>query len=256
VIAVAGKMHDTFVHPLVLYAGWWVSGLLPVVYAFLAPMPPRIAPAPGADVRTNMLSSEHARILSRLLLALPLLSIVAHLSLCHWVYKSTFCLADVAPLLIGAAVAIGRSELLAISPATRMRLQLTLPAFAVLLSSFGVPDTTIFPAGGVSLSPLRMTLFAAALVYLDALWRCRHLLLALAVLTCGGGVVLGYSVAGIKQNLLWLAREIAETVDRLVPRTLHEWGVVSIGAAFLLLALGAVVSLTRRVVVVHEEVRR
>jgi hypothetical protein len=250
VIAIAGTLHETFVHPLVMYAGWWVSGLLPVAYVFMAATP-RVVAQRSETARTSALSAEHARILSRLLLALPLLSIVAHLSLCHWVYKSSFCLADLAPLLIGAAVAIGRLELSAISPATRMRVQLTLPMIAVALSSFGVPRDMIFPVIGVSLSPLRFALFAAAIVYLDVFWRHRYLLLALAAIACWGGVVLGSSVGAMKRNAFDLAQVLADLVDRLAPRTLHDWGVVSIGAAFVLLALGALVSLTRRVVVIH-----
>ena len=258
VIAIAGMRNDTFVHPLVLYAGWWVTALLPVAYVLLAATP-RVARLDGdEDARavdsrlpSYVLTEYHARILTRVLLLLPMLSIIAHLSLCHWVYKVVFHPADVAPLLIGAAFAVGRCDGLISSLAMRMRVQLALPVLAVVLCTFNVPEKLVFGVAHVPFSPLRLTMMAAAVVYLDALWLYRHLLLALAVLVCGTGMVLGYSVVGIKRSLFSVVRWCVDVVDRLTPRTLHDWGVVSIGAAFVLLALGAMVSLSRRVVVIH-----
>jgi hypothetical protein len=191
------------------------------------------------------------RILSRVLLVLPMLSIIAHLSLCHWVYKVVFHPADVAPLLIGLAVAVGRCDYHVASLASRMRLQLTLPVIAIALSAFGVPRAMVLPLGQMPISPLRLAFFASMLVYLDGLWLHRHVLFAFAAAGCGGAVFMGHSVASINQNSLDMAQRSADSLNRLVPRTLHDWGVVAVGAAFVLLALGAVISLSRRVVVIH-----
>ena len=43
-----------------------------------------------------------------------------------------------------------------------------------------------------------------------------------------------------------MAQKSADALQRLIPRTLFDWGVVSVAAAFVLLALGALISLTRR----------
>jgi len=49
-----------------------------------------------------------------------------------------------------------------------------------------------------------------------------------------------------------MAQQSADALDRLIPKTLAEWGVVSIAAAFVLLGLGAMISLTRRTPVSDE----
>jgi hypothetical protein len=249
VISVIGKRHDTFVHPLVLYAGWWTAGLLPVVYAALVG---------SADIfrqRSDGRPASGDRILSRVLLVLPMLSIIAHLGLCHWVYKVTFHPSDIAPLLIGLAFAIGRCDTHVTSLGWRMKLQLALPAVAVVLSAISLPREMIVFAfdGRVALSPLRAALLASMLVYLDGLWLHRHVLFGFAAAACGGGLFMGHSVSTINQNSVDMAQRSADALNRLVPRTLYDWGIVSIGAAFVLLALGAMVSFSRRVVPVHAD---
>ena len=247
VIAVIGKHHDTFVSPLVLYAAWWVTALLPIAYAFLASTSRTAGARPTSPAAAAAaLSDEHSALLWRVLLVLPMLSIVAHLSLCHWVYKVVFHPADLAPLLVGAAVAVGRAEGLTISRAARGRLQFWLPAVAIFLSAFDVPGGMTFLLGNMPVTPLRVVFGASMLAYVDALWLHRQPLFAFAAAGCGGGMFMGHSVSSINDNSLAMAERSKDSLTSLLPHTLHEWGVVAVGAAFVLLALGAVVSLTRK----------
>src|SRR5439155_9388985 len=144
-IAIIGKRHNTFVHPLVTYAGWWIAGLLPVVYTLLVGSLDvfRKGGGDGRRMASRLESAATDLILSRMLLVLPMLSIVAHLSLAHWVYKVVFHPADVAPLLLGMAVLVGHCDHHVSSLAWRMRMQLTLPFVAVAMSAIK------FPAGFV-----------------------------------------------------------------------------------------------------------
>src|SRR5438094_1596640 len=75
-IAIIGKRHNTFVHPLVTYAGWWIAGLLPVVYTLLVGSLDvfRKGGGDGRRMASRLESAPTDLILSRMLLALPMLS--------------------------------------------------------------------------------------------------------------------------------------------------------------------------------------
>ena len=75
-------------------------------------------------------------ILSRVLVALPMVSLLAHLCLANWVYKVTFQPLNVAPLLLGFAVLCGHADRHVASLTWRLRMHLCLPLAAILLSGF------------------------------------------------------------------------------------------------------------------------
>lgn len=240
VFAIVARPRDTYLPPLVAYAGWWIAGLLPVAYAMLV----------GSFDTFRRRMDEDAlgidSIVARVLLALPMISIVAHLSLSHWVYKCAFHPADVAPLLLGAAVAVGRCDRPIGDFALRFRLQLVLPFVAVALSAIKFPpELTYAGTFGVTISPLRVALFAAMLVYLDGMWLHRSALFGVGAAMCAGALGMGHSVTTINGNSTEVAQRSVSLMERLIPKTLSEWGMVSIGAAFVLLALGAAISLMR-----------
>jgi hypothetical protein len=106
----------------------------------------------------------------------------------------------------------------------------------------------IFPLAGLDFSPLRIALVVAAMVYLDGLWLHRHAYFAFGASLCLAAAGMGPTVPSINDNALHMARSSSDSLNRLVPKTLRQWGMVSIGASFVLLLLGAVVSLTRRVI--------
>ncbi|HYO09189.1 MAG TPA: hypothetical protein VER17_09470 [Tepidisphaeraceae bacterium] len=241
------RRHDDFLSPLVIYCGWWLAGALPVAYTMTVGSLDVFrrrsdGRAPGADV-----------ILSRVLLVLPMLSLIVHLCLANWVYKVTFHPLNAAPLLLGLAVLCGHADQHVTTLASRLRLHLALPMVAVALSALRFPPEMVIEVGPLSISPLRLTLLVATLVYLDGLWLHRHVYFAWAAGASLGMAGMGHSVGTIHHNSVQMARTSASTFDRLVPDTLAEWGVVSITAAFLLLAIGATISLTRRPPVVVEE---
>jgi hypothetical protein len=57
---------------------------------------------------------------------------------------------------------------------------------------------------------------------------------------------MGHSVGTINDNSLHLAKSSTSAFERLIPKTLFAWGFVSVVAAFVLLAVGAAVSVLRK----------
>ncbi|MEA2710948.1 MAG: hypothetical protein QOF78_3549 [Phycisphaerales bacterium] len=240
IFAIVAQPRDQHLPMLAIYGGWWLCGLLPVAYAVLVG---------SGDVFRRRLNGRPLGvelIVSRAMLALPMLSLIAHLCLANWVYKVTFHPLNVAPLLIGLAVAIGHCDQHVATLASRMRIQLALPFVAIALSAIKFPPELVFPFGGTEMSPLRLALLASALVYLDGLWLHRHAYFAAAAGLCLGFAGMGHSVTSINDNSLDLAKSSADAFDRMIPKTLFAWGFVSVIAAFVLLVLGAIVSMVRK----------
>ena len=247
IFAIVAQPRDQKLPAFAVYAGWWLAGALPVAYAVLVGSVDvfRRRPddrAPGIDM-----------IVSRVMLALPMLSVVAHLCLANWIYKVTFHPLNVAPLLLGLAVAIGHCDRELATLAWRMRMQLALPFCAIALSAIRFPNDLVMqfggngaPGAGVGISPLRMALVASALVYLDGLWLHRQAQFAWGAGLCLALSGMGHSVGSINDNSLHMAKSSANAFDRLIPKTLFGWGFVSVVAAFLLLAIGAAISVLRK----------
>lgn len=218
--------------PWAIYAGWVAFAAMPLVGVAIR-----------ASLRHRWLSLDPAqRIVIKTLVMMPAISMLAHLCLANWVYEVPFYLANIAPLLLGVAVLAGHWD---DSPQTRLRrarLQWALPGAAIVLSLV-LPDVLVIDMGsGWMMSPLRITLLAAAIVYLDGWWNLRYgVFLAASLITSGAGTV-GASVAQMASNLSTAVDAVTELVRRLVPKSNSQWGVTSIVAAFVLLAIGAVVS--------------
>jgi hypothetical protein len=240
IFGIIAQRHDNYLHPLAIYCGWWLAGVLPVAYALI------VGPSDIFRSRHDGRGGGVELIVSRVLLVLPMLSLIAHLCLANWVYKVTFHPLNLSPLLLGLAVAVGRSDQHATTAGWRMRMQLVLPFAAVAFSAIRFPQAMVFTFAGVYVSPLRIALAGATLVYLDGLWMHRHVYFAFGACVWMTLLGMGHSVKTMNANSADLARNSADSLSRLMPRTLMEWGVISIGAAFVLLALGAMLSLLRR----------
>jgi hypothetical protein len=241
--ALIAQRHNDRLGDLVVYGGWWLAGLLPIVYIISAgtlEMFRRTCDGgPPGTRRPGIL-------LARLLVVLPMLSLVAHLCLANWVYKVTFHPANVAPLLLGLAVLIGRADHRVSSLAWRMRLHMLLPAAAVALSMLAPDDALAFHLLGAPWSPLRAALIASALVYLDALRLHGHVDFAAAAIACAVASTMGADAATIGASSLQAAHASSGWAQRIIPRTIGQWGVVSVAMSFALLGVGAAISVFKR----------
>ena len=95
------------------------------------------------------------------------------------------------------------------------------------------------------MTPMRLTLIAAALVYLHGLLVHRHPYFGVAGTLCLAAAGLGDSPETIAQNVTSAGDKTSKSLWRLVPSTVTGWGLVSVAASFVLLAIGMVVSLLK-----------
>lgn len=240
----------------VLYAGWWLAGLL------LAGQAVAHARGEGAQGGGLVWSADGLASLRRtlgwVLPGLPWVSVVLHLAAAHWMYRVSFTAHDVAPLLLGAAVLVLRQDEPAGEgqrAAVRSGVALLVCVVAVWFSGFHTVELLWLEGSGGTggaeeagafwtIAPLRLALLASVGVGAMSMWRRRGwviesllMLLALAL------VILGPMWASIGERL----SNVTSRIRGWVPDTLLEWGVVVVVAAFVFLGVGGWFSLRRRV---------
>jgi hypothetical protein len=221
---------------LAVTGAWWAAGLVPVLYVLLVRMKPFDAVP---------------RRVAKIFVALPFVSLMAHLCLANWVHEVTFHPSNLSPLLLGLAVWVGRYDWHVSTLAWRMRMHLALPFAAVALAAIAFPakwphtPQLTFELLGVTFSPLRLTLIGASAVYVDGFILHRHLYFLAGAILCLFSSGLGPSVKEMNRNTINFFEYWLESLGKLVPRTASAWGVVSVVGAFVLLAMGAGLSLLK-----------
>jgi hypothetical protein len=126
-----------------------------------------------------------------------------------------------------------------------MQAAVAMPLSAIAISA---PFPTALIVGQselMPLTPLRLVLLAGAAVYLHGLWRFQHLLFAWMSAGCVLAAGMGSSVAAIVENMIFLNRQAATSLQTVVPRRDVHWGVLSIGLSFALLLVGWMISLKK-----------
>jgi len=220
---------------LAVYAAWWGIAAIPVAYVWLM----HWRPVKFSTYAEALLKN---KLVIGALIALPLASLIAHVSTANWVYKARWFPTNVAPLLLGLAIALGTYDRHVVSLTFRLRAQILLPIAAIVLS-LGTPYQLEFGFAGISLTPLRIVFATATLIYVQGYWFHRHSYFAWAACICivlGG---LGATWSMIVSNLSLVVDKSKETSSRLIPETATQWGVLAVTASFVLLVLGALVSL-------------
>jgi hypothetical protein len=96
---------------------------------------------------------------------------------------------------------------------------------------------------GIAVSPLRLILIGSSLITMWLAIRHRSLIAAHGSAGCLALAAMGTSVESIDLQALRMLRWMLTTLRRLIPDTITQWGIVAIAAAFLLLGVGAIVSL-------------
>jgi hypothetical protein len=126
----------------------------------------------------------------------------------------------------------------------RMRTHLLLPLLGILMAWPEHPRLE-FWIDGIAMTPMRLTLLAAAMVYFYGLWLHRHVNFGIAGVMCLGMTGFGHSPEAMRYNTVSVLDRIMEFIRTLFPRTLMQWGIVSVAASFVLLGLGVLMSLFR-----------
>jgi hypothetical protein len=229
-VAVAGEVSD-----VAMYGAWWVVGLLPALYDVIA------GTGRFEELRPRQ------QLLRRSYLVVPWLLLVAHLGFFHYVYRAEFFVADLSPVLLGLAMATRRIGGTAFLPTPHLRvLRIGLPLLA-LAFSLASPDGfhAVLPLIG-TMSPVLITVAAMLVTYAYFIsWRAA----AWAVI----GVTLmaiGHALRGTVTQMVNRGTDIGDRILHalvwLMPSTPTGWGIAAMAAAFVLLALGATISLRPR----------
>jgi hypothetical protein len=145
-------------------------------------------------------------------------------------------------VLIGLGVACTLADL----PWVASGWRLGIPAAGVLLSLGSSPELTVAGPLGITLTPFREALFFASLGYLAGARALRDELFALASAAAMFVCVAGHSPSAVGATLGIVLRELRGGGASLLPSTAAGWGALSVLAAFVLLAVGAWVSLLQR----------
>jgi hypothetical protein len=224
---------DGSVSPLALYLSWWIVGLMPVVYEILT----KLFPTPTSLSRTITTYT-----------LLPWLSLVAHLSILHYVYDVPFFGAMAAPLLLALAMALNRAHPTRLFSRRDIVVVKTLLPLAALFVSANTPAalTLILDHNGhLILTTLRLTLIATYLefiyFFLSSYWIpgvVVGLLIALAA-------AFGPTIDQLENWTQTAWTRLSTLILNILPTTQIGWGATGVVAAFIFLALGAAVSLRR-----------
>ena len=217
------------VSPAQVYAAWWGVAILLAVGGRLVRRDPRTDGHPMAALPI------------RLFVLVPLASVLVHLASENRVYWVHFQPANVAPVLLAVIVAVNRGR----PTWLQLRWSVALAAVALFASAVSDPDGTpvLGSIGDALVTPLRLTLLPAFTVLAWVAVRHRSWQLALGLAAGVGVAVIYVAWWAVVRHLVRLAEWAWELLARLVPQTPLQWGYAAIIAAFVLLGVGAIVSL-------------
>jgi len=163
-----------------------------------------------------------------------------HLYSAAWVYSIRFTPAFLTPLLLGLALFA-----ILLEPHFQRYVIARVQLFFIALSiyySMNFPSTLLFSLSrGPTLSPLRLTLIATALLFLYFIFHHNNLTYLWTALICLCAAMLGPTLPLILGNLAALST----SSRRLIPRTTLQWGLTSMATSFLLLLIGVLLSLKK-----------
>ncbi len=230
----AQMFHQDLLNEIFFYGVWWVVGLLPLLHVGIAD-----------EFRARALRTDWLQPIERnfriAFMVFPSISVLWHAASMHWVYGVPFHASYWSPIVLGLGVSISLLGVRWFPRLWCMRVRWLTPIVA-LLWSINPPQELILTlpseiAADLLVSPLRVALLAAALVYFLSFWSERwrpFFLSGIASLLLAGA---GHSISSIMAHA-------ARAANLLVPKTAVEACVMSIVGAFVFLLVGAAVSLS------------
>ena len=225
--------------PLVMYAFWWVIGGIVALWGVMMGRLDFVEDSPRIEHW-----GRHRVVVGSLLL-LGFVSILAHACTSNWVYNVRWYTANLAPVLLGLAVALASLQGNVMRFRKRMRAEVMLPMAAIVISA-PFPTALVWgPEDVAPMTPLRLVLLASALVYVHGFVRFRQVAFAWMSGACLLLASLGSSVSAIIDNIMIFNRTAMGLTKSLAPRRTVHWGVVSVVVSFMLLAIGMVLSMKK-----------
>ncbi len=223
------------------YTAWWVVAVLPLLVVLTQPWFGRCS---SRDLGLAKLR----RWTARLLIVVPLISLLLHLRTAHYVDDRTIHVYNFAPLILGVSTAWIIRRSFAVTVQRVVATALLAGASAVGLS-VSFPDSIVaalLPSGHLVFSPLRLVMAVTALQMTYIWWwRGAWVCLPTAVgllFTAGLGHSVSSMIGAVRDGL----RLAWAVVTELVPKTTLGWGMVAVASSFVFLMIGATASLATR----------
>jgi hypothetical protein len=216
------------------YVIWWLVGLLIVVGAFLVRRASAhtFSPVPALPWRLYVL--------------VPLISLIVHLAGQNRVYDMHFNVANVTPVLLALVIVLNRARF-ALRLAT-LGWSIALIVLAIILSAIPPENSAELHRhiAKISIAPWRLSLLASAAVLLYvAMIQHSWIALTLSVAIAFTASV-GVDIPNLIDNATRFWNRTQDASRHIVPETPLQWGYTAIAGAFLLLGLGALISLCKR----------
>ncbi len=226
--------------PKDFYHWSWIIAAIPVLHLLLSSWWRKSVCPDAIDIRFD----QRAR---SFLLYIPFLLLVVRLCELLWVHKVGNDLVYIMP--IGLAVVVWLTRL---HPAGAPNMVLARWQFALLglvtVCQFGGPYDLVYDVswwGEGVVTPFRCAMMggAAGLLIMFAYLRLISVMIAAAVFITSG--LFGATPSVAIENIINLLEALGRNVRKLLPTKPAHWGIVAIVGAFVMLGLGAVVSLAR-----------
>lgn len=230
------------VSPLKFFIAWWVVGLMPAVYAVLK----RWLPAPDAASQPVMVA----------IMWIAWLSLVAHLGILHYVYDVSFYSAMSAPMILSLALVLNRGVPERVMPRKDiLTLRIVLPIVAVLVSASSPEELSIVlgRSDHLTLTTMRLAVMMSYLELVYSFFRAHWVYWTLAGAAAGVTAVFGPTWDQMIRFIESVWNRIVIIALDLFPSSQASWGAIFVVLAFVFLAIGAAVSVRRRVPAVGPE---
>jgi hypothetical protein len=231
--------HNGALPAVTMYAFWWVIGGIVALYGVL------LARVDFSEDTPRINHFGRYRFVIGAFLLLGMVSILAHVCTSNWVYNVRWYTANLAPVLLGLAIALASLEGSVMRYRKRMRAELALPMAAIVISA-PFPGALVWgPAHLAPMTPLRLVLLASAMVYSHGMLRFRQTAFAWMSVACVLLASLGSSVGAMLDNIMIFNRSAISATKSVTPKRTVHWGVVSVVTSFMLLAVGMLLSMKK-----------
>ncbi len=222
-----------WIHEGQYYLTWWLVSALPLLAVMTQPW---------------FVLRRHSRLgpdclmrwTARLLIVIPIVSVVLHLCGVYYVDDRTYYFYNLSPLILGLTAAWAYTQQHKHMPVRVGITALLWACIAVILSS--VYPNSLERAwtftGGLLLMPTRVTLIASGVLLVIIGWRCRAWFcvpFSVGMFTLAG---LGHDLASISRTLRQIINDLRRLGSGMIPDTQMGWGAVAVAGAFVCLAFG------------------
>jgi len=218
-----------------LYGGWWLVGALVGLQALnRAGVASHQGKQPGLG-----------RVFIAAVAIVPVVSIIVHLAIAHYVYARTFYFFECMPLVLGTTVCCFCRLQKELDVVVRRKMIIVM-GVVVVLGSIIVPSHFLVSQSWISVSPLRIMLVAVSMLYAVAWWRCGGWGLLVSGVLASCTALLGHTLEAMGHVLGWVWEVLGDGVKLITPNSAIQWGVITVISAFVMLGIGVAASLLKR----------